>query len=303
MDVMKILVIGNFGVSWDGSICDEEHVATALESLGHEVARGQRESIVVTKELDLVIISQWSGYPEHVCQKLKEANGCPVVYWAFDYQFGSHETWHFEMAKEADYFLSSEMEHREFYKDLGANFVWFPQSFAPDFLEPVAGVQEEFDVVFTGSLNRENKRRLDVLKAVDEKFDLHIFTTTPGEFHDFKNVHPAVVDHGLPELIAKGRIHLSVDSYHVMGSWSDRNAQIMACGGFCLFKYVPMAENFFQDGVAYFHTTKECLEKIEYFLTHELERCVIATKGIIMSEQFKATGRVQMMLEAVKENS
>ncbi len=31
---MRILSIGNFGRSWDGSICDEEHIAKALEDMG-----------------------------------------------------------------------------------------------------------------------------------------------------------------------------------------------------------------------------------------------------------------------------
>ena len=35
---MKILSIGNFGHGWDGSICDEEHIAGALEELGHDRA-------------------------------------------------------------------------------------------------------------------------------------------------------------------------------------------------------------------------------------------------------------------------
>ena len=28
---MRCLFIGNFGTSWDSSICDEEHIAEALE--------------------------------------------------------------------------------------------------------------------------------------------------------------------------------------------------------------------------------------------------------------------------------
>ena len=39
---MKILFLGNFGTGWDGSICDETHIAGALERLEHTVVRDGR---------------------------------------------------------------------------------------------------------------------------------------------------------------------------------------------------------------------------------------------------------------------
>lgn len=294
---MKIMIIGNFGISWDGSICDEKHIADALKNLGHEVIEMQREDVseglhMTYKAFDFILIAQWNSYPEHICKTLREEHDCPIIYWAFDYQFESHEDWHFEMAKEADLFLSPELEHKQEYLDMGVNFYWFPQSFAPDFLERIRGNHfKEYDVVFTGSLNPNNKRRYDLLKAVDEKFDLHIFTTTPDD--SFKNVHPAVLDYDLPYLIAKTKINLSIDSFHIEGSWSDRNAQILACGGFVLFKYIPQSENFFHDWVEYFHTTEECLEKIDYFLKNPKKTKVI--------DSLKVTPRVKGLLEVIKE--
>jgi hypothetical protein len=298
---MKILLIGNFGVAWDGSVTDEKNISGALTNLGHEVTEIQREQVAMLgtlNEPELIIISQWDGYEEHVCQRLKNIYKCPVIYWAFDYN--RDDTWHFEMAKEADVFLAADYGRKAMYDELGVNFIWFPQSFAPDFLQP-SEVKEEYDVVFTGSLGAEQDgRRSEVLRAVDEKFDLHIFTVTPQMFEGFKNVHPAAVDEALQDVVAKARINLSVDSWHVAGNWSDRNAQIMACGGFCLFKHVPLSCSFFQDGVEYFHTTEECLEKIQHFLDHPMERMVTSLKGMQMAEDFKATNRVKMMLEEVK---
>lgn len=60
---MRILSVGNFGLGWDGSVCDEEHIATALEQLGHTVSRLQRESQwTITDDFDFTLISQWDGY-------------------------------------------------------------------------------------------------------------------------------------------------------------------------------------------------------------------------------------------------
>jgi hypothetical protein len=53
---VKILSIGNFlNPSWDGSIPDEEHIAQALESLGHEVVRVQREGDYSFRMMNMIL--------------------------------------------------------------------------------------------------------------------------------------------------------------------------------------------------------------------------------------------------------
>lgn len=260
---MKILMIGNFGTSWDNSICDEKHIADALRDLGHQVKELQREDLhfSLVNEFDFILIAQWNGYVLNVCQKLKEAYKCPVVYWAFDYQFDSNEQWHFEMAKEADLFLSKEMNNRKFYESFGCNFRWLPQQFAPMFLDKKSEIEKKYDVLFTGSYLSYAPFRTEVLKAVDKEFDLHIFSVTQDEWRKqgLKNVHPPIMDKGLPELYAKAKINLSVDwKIDADGYWSDRNAQIMCCGAKPLFKYIPLSEAIFRDKVDYFYSIEDC---------------------------------------------
>ena len=97
---MRILSVGNFGRGWDNSICDEEHIAGALEELGHEVIRWQREEVVdwqfkknpskledFENIPDFILIAQWSGYDEGLLTNLKEYyEDVPIVYLAFYYQ-------------------------------------------------------------------------------------------------------------------------------------------------------------------------------------------------------------------------
>lgn len=264
---MNILTIGNFGTSWDGSICDEKHISECLKDLGHNVYEQQRETVGTEfnlNGLDFILIAQWNGYPKDVCKMLKSYN-CPVVYWAFDYQYDSNEDWHWEMATQADLFLSKEMNNREHYQRLGANFHWLPQDFAPMFLEKYMELPYKYEVTFTGSYLPQATFRNELLKAVDDKFDLHIFTVTPQPFIDngFKNVHPAIVDEGIAELYAESRVNLSVDWKQAEGYWSDRMSQILACGGYVINKYVPMQELDYPD-VDHFNTIEECLELIEH---------------------------------------
>lgn len=312
---MKILILGNFGTSWDGSVCDEANIAGQLMAMNHEVWPLQREDtqrpdldqLVVKPDLDLILISQWANYPGDLVERLKAA--CPnatVVYWAFDYQWHSQEAWHFNLAAKADIFLSKEMEHREHYKGLGANFHWLPQDFAPAFLgeEPVPYVEQDIDVLFTGSHLTQARERLDLLKAVDERFNLVIHSVTPDQFRSdgYKDVRGPVMDTELRTLIPRAKIHLSVDIYQSEGYWSDRNAQIMAAGGFVLFKYVPMAEHTFKDYVAYYHSIPEALEQIQWFLSQDTERKLRAHKGCEFARaNLMVRNRCADMMEIVKE--
>lgn len=311
---MKIMMIGNFGTSWDGSICDEANISSALMKLGHEVWNVQREDAqnpdwetFRKPDLELIIIAQWANFAPDMVDHLKRV--CPnatVVYWAFDYQWHDQGAWHFNLAQKADMFLSKELGHREHYIGLGANFHWLPQDFAPDFLaeSPVPQVEQDIDVLFTGSHLTIARERFALLEAVDKRFNLVIHSVTPDQFRSdgYKDVRGPVMDEALRDLIPRAKIHLSVDIFQSEGYWSDRNAQIMALGGFVLFKYVPMAEHTFKDYVAYYHTVHEALDNIQWFLSQDSERKFRAERGMRFArENLMVRNRVSDMLEIVRE--
>lgn len=266
---MNILFVGNFGTSWDGSKCDEEHIATALKSMGHEVIRVQREEagqLMVPKEpVDFTLIAQWDGYPHGFPQLLPR----PIVYWAFDYQAGGQE-WHERLVKASDLYLSKPLSDSKY-----PNWQWLPQDFSPESLNrnwDSLGVEKEIDVLFTGSYLPWATQRVETLRAVDKMFNLTIHSFTPGEWEreGFKDVRPSVMDEGLKELIPRAKIHLSIDHTITPGYWSDRNAQIMACGGAVLSYYVPMSEMVFRDAIQYFYNTEDCLQQITWLLSQDL---------------------------------
>jgi hypothetical protein len=263
---MRIMIIGNFGTSWDGSICDEKHISESLKSMHHKVDEFQRETIEMLgtlNEPDFILIAQWNGYREHVCNHLRELYKCPVVYWVFDYQWDSHEEWHFEMAKEADLFLSKEMDHKHDYEEMGCNFHWLPQDFAPMFLTKEWGkIPFKYEVIFTGSYLPQATFRNELLERLDQEFDLHIFTVTPEGFSSFKNVHGPILDEGLSMLYAESKYVVSVDWKQAEGYWSDRLSQILACNGNPVNKFVSMQELDYPD-VTHFNTIDECVDIIK----------------------------------------
>lgn len=258
---MKILSIGNFGTGWDGSICDEVHIADALESLGHTIFRQQREDLRdeaarflyignTSLDIDFVLIAQWDGYPDLSWLKV------PVVYWAFDYQ-ADGQAWHERLVASADLYLSKRIADSKY-----PNWQWLSQDFAPEFLHRHSPyVDHNIDVLFTGSYLPWATERNEILKVVDEKYNLTIHSV--NKWPGFKNIQPPIMDEGLPALYARAKVILSIDHTIETGYWSDRNAQIMACDARPLFRYVPMSEHTFHNYVDYFYSLDDCMKQID----------------------------------------
>lgn len=301
---MRILSIGNFGRSWDGSVCDEVHIADALEGLGHEVVRSQREAAIIfnlSEDYDFILIAQWDGYSANLCPLLRQFK-CPIVYWSFDYQAVGQE-WHGRLIHECDLYLSKRLSDSNY-----PNWQWLSQDFAPEFLaegyyHQKMASEKDIDVLFTGSYLPWATERTEILKAIDREFNLtiHSFTPVAWKSEGLTVVNDSVMDQDLPGLIDRAKINISVDHTIEAGYWSDRNAQIMACGGFVLSRYVPLAETVFRDKIAYFYDTNDCLAKISKYLDDEFTRELMATIGQKYArDNLMVTNRVKDLLTIVE---
>lgn len=257
-------MLGNFtGRGWDGSITDENHIADALEELGHSVERLQRDRVgAFNKQYDFVLISQWDGYPPNLISTLKTNTlGAPIIYWAFDYQADGQE-WHERLVKQVDLYLSKRIADSKC-----PNWRWLSQDFAPKFLDKVhTPLDKDIDVLFTGSYLPWATERNDTMKAVSDNFPLVIHSVNPWPEEWKLDIRPPIMDEGLPELYARAKVILSIDHTIEAGYWSDRNAQIIACGGRPLFRYVPLSEARFNTRVDYFYDINDCLNKIHHRL-------------------------------------
>lgn len=290
---MKILSVGNFGTGWDGSICDEEHIASALESLGHEVQRCQRGEYHFVNnepEFDFVLLSQWDGYDELFIPLMRETIKAPIVYWAFDYQADGQE-WHERLVREADLYLSKRIADDKY-----RNWQWFSQDFAPQFLTKAPDVAKDIDVLFTGSYLPWATERNEIIEAVGNRFNLVIHSTNQWP----QGNEGPVMDDALPGLIARAKINISIDHTIEAGYWSDRNAQIMCCGGFVLSRYVPLMESVFKSHITYFFNKQDALDSVQYWLEAEEDREMIAAQAYEWSAMYKAKEKVADLLNIVR---
>lgn len=272
---MNVIFVGNFeGVGWDGSITDENHIAEALEEFGHNVIRQQRDNIIYSNSdnIDFTLIAQYDGYDMKKIKNLPK----PIVFWSFDYQNWGQQ-WCEDLIAISDLYLSKRIADSKY-----PNWQWLSQDFAPSFLDKLPfEVEKDIDVLFTGSYLPWATERNETLKAVDDKFNLRIHGVSNAEWtaRGFKNVHGPVMDEGLPELYARAKVILSIDHTLEAGYWSDRNAQIMACGVVPLFRYIPLSETVFRDHVVYFYNIEDCLSRIEQLLERPQEDLDSAGEG------------------------
>lgn len=285
---MNVVFTGNFlNRGWDGSITDETHIAEAFEELGHVCFRIDRSdhSVLpdfdfIEKPIDFVLISQYDQYPIDWVSRLRKQYRCPIILWSFDYQEWDQE-WHERLVREADLYLSKRIADSKY-----PNWQWLSQDFSPSFLDKAPEVEKDIDVLFTGSYLSWADERNETLKAVDEKFNLHIYSVNPAEWmsREFKHVNGPVMDDALPALIARAKINLSIDHTLEAGYWSDRPAQIMCCGGFVLHRYQPLAEATFHNNIAYFSNKEQCLTGITHYLDCQEDRELIANEGYIYAQ-------------------
>src|SRR3990167_327511 len=255
---MNIIFYGNFlGVGWDGSITDENHIADALENFDCNVYKVQREdnSTLANFPADFILLAQWDGYPEDLLTRLKYKYNCPIVYWAFDYQ-ADGQAWHERLVNQSDLYLSKRIADSKY-----PHWQWLSQDFTPNFLEIMQpNLNKDIDILFTGSYLPWATERNETLKAVDERYNLVIYSVKPDQWKEkgFKNVNGPAMDYMLPKLISRAKINLSIDHTIEAGYWSDRNAQIMACGGFVLFRHVPLSTAIFKSNIVYFYDKESC---------------------------------------------
>lgn len=85
----------------------------------------------------------------------------------------------------------------------------------------------------------------------------------------------------MPLVFAHSRINLNITLRSIHSGIPLRVLDIMACGGFVLTNRQPEIDEYFIDGqqIAIFGSAEECMEKIVYYLEHDMERRAIAEAG------------------------
>jgi hypothetical protein len=283
---MKILFIGNYQQGPGGEAADETHLARELETIGHEVYKVPRDEwreyvledcpqnkykVPEGIKYDIALIAKWHHFTGRHVRAIKQLYGCPVFFWTWDHMVdGGAPEWHLDMAQSADLYLSGELGSASYYRQRAVNFYYFQFDVCDDQYYPMPLFKPEekkYDVVFLGSCTNQN-RRLDILKAINERVKIKVFGYDYEEWiKQGFDASPAVYGEAFNRVIAQSKIVLGtsacVDNF---GYWSNRVGKVLYAGGFLLQWYTPGMELFLADCVEYFSTSEEAVNKIQHYL-------------------------------------
>ena len=270
----KIATFHNTGLN-EGQIRDEYHIKEALEELGHTCFTND-ESIL--SEVDLILAFNGNQVSPERVRDWKTKTKAPVWFWTFDNC--DRRPIIYNIIKEVDLWLGEEIGRAERFKQEGIPFYYFPNhAVNPKQFHPY-NVEKEYDVIFSGTPYFQE--RTDMLKAIEDAgIDLHIFGNNPDGWKSkgFKNVHSAAFDEGLALAVSKSKITVGISNVICFGYYSIRPSQVMLSAGFMIDRYCPGMERELRDGIEYWSTHEDLIEKIKYYLEHEQEREQIATRG------------------------
>jgi hypothetical protein len=193
---MKISLMCNFGTS-GGQICDENHIKAGFEALGHSVLDN-----VVEENTDLILLFKTNKYGTHDIREWRKITKAPIWIWTFD-NLDRFPQW-YPSIKECNLWLGEELGRKCRFENEELPFYYFPNHAVPSDIFSRVNLAKEYDVVFTGTPYscQYNPDKDALLKAIDERFNLHIFGNSwwSWEGKGFKNVHKPVFDRELSEL-------------------------------------------------------------------------------------------------------
>ena len=280
----KILMRGNFGKSHN-QICDENHIRDAFRELGHEVFENDESQIA---NIDLILTFKSNSIGPETIREWKLKTNAPIWIWTFDNM--DRFPWFYDIAKECDLWLGEELERVDRFKQQSIPFYYFPNHAVPQKYFYKVDKPKIYDAVFTGTPYDEqyDPDKFELLKAIQEKFDLHIFGNDGHGWinRGFKNVHPPAFDDCLSKVYGQSKIVIGISNCQCEGYWSIRSSQALMCGAFMLVRFTPQMEKELKDNVVYFNSIPDCLEKIDYYLKNESEREMIAQQGYEYAQKY-----------------
>ena len=122
--------------------------------------------------------------------------------------------------------------------------------------------------------------RINLIKSIGQNFKVDLFTRSEYAFNE-KNIvfHGGVSTHTeMPKVFKESKININHTMRSIRTGLPQRIWDIAGCGGFILTNYQEEIPEFLEIGedIAVYESEAECIELINYFLTHDDEREAMA---------------------------
>ena len=121
--------------------------------------------------------------------------------------------------------------------------------------------------------------RIDLLQNISKQYETKLFTFNPTLFLPHcQNMGNVDYLNEMPQVFRHSKINLNITLRSIYSGIPLRAFDIMGAGGFLLSNYQEDFLDYFTPGedFDYYDGTDDLLGKIDYYLSHEKERCQIA---------------------------
>lgn len=185
-----------------------------------------------------------------------------------------------------DLALTAAPECVDWYLKEGCPALFFPEASAPDIFYPMPEMPKIYDVCFVGGCYGIRKKIVKAVEASGVKVAAYGNGWQKGR----------IAIEEVPKLFAQSRIILGIGTIgHCMDFYSlkMRDFDAPMSGSLYLTHHNPDLANLFVVGkeMETYSTSKECVEKVVYYLSHPNEAEAIARAGCLRAEKEHAWGK------------
>lgn len=265
---MKIVYFANHNNPNPGDRT-EEHIATALRELGHEVLciHENIPEMVPASGYDMLLFHK-GGH--NLSRVLKKA-GYPKVCWYFDKLWNDRHYWMLEVLPQVTMVAMSDEAWAR--RNPSGKIRIVHQGIGGDTTPGKPDPRYACKIAFTGSVYGERQRWVDTLKKRYGEAFQTFGSVFNRDLFDLCASVPIIVAPSYP----------SEDYY-----WSSRIYITIGSGGFVIHPKLKGLEKEYKDGVHYagYRTTEELFQKIDYYLAHPEEREKIRMTGYLKTKKY-----------------
>ncbi|MBC8300207.1 MAG: glycosyltransferase family 1 protein [Candidatus Cloacimonetes bacterium] len=206
---------------------------------------------LLTKKIDGIIVNSIKILWKNKIL-LKFNSFIPIYWWYFDSIFSKEKIQNkvFYLAKNVSIFFNKNYNHFVELKKNGVFPIWLDQGISKK-CEFINSSKYKYDIVFFGSISFDHTERTTILKQLNEKYNLAIFTPMTKQFTKigFKNVFPAVKHEEIGKIVAESKITLVLNATTKEDyCWSNRIHLMLGNGAFCITDYIIGLEKSYVTG-------------------------------------------------------
>lgn len=151
--------------------------------------------------------------------------------------------------------------------------------------------------------------RTELLSKIDARFPhrLNLYTHDKPDFLPHTNTFGKISYYTqMPYIFQNSKINLNITLKSIHSGIPLRAMDIMGCSGFLLSNYQADFLDYFEPGTdfVYYESEEDCLEKIEYYLSHDRERAEIAENAFQKVNRFHTySSRVNDIIDVIASSS